>query len=158
MTKIFSELSRSRTVINNYLRSPTTYGTRKPNGRPRTISAVAFRKINRSMSKNPKSVRTIAADIPFKLSHQTILRVLFREDRFTYLRLQKTICHTTDHKVKRVLWAMDHIGRKSEWSKVIFLDENKFNFDGSDGIKHYLHDLRQSRKYFSVDISTDVSL
>ena len=114
VSEICSELSRSRTVINNYLRSPTTYDRRKPTGRPRTISAVAFRNTNRFMSKNPKYVRAIAAEMPFKVSHQTIWRGLGREDRFTYRRLKRTICHTADHKVKRVLWAMDHIGWKFE--------------------------------------------
>ena len=110
VTQICSKLSRSRMVINNYLLSTTTNGTRKPSGRPRTISAVAFRNINRSMSNNPTFVRAIAAEMPFTVSHQKAWRGLAREGRYTYSRLKTTIFHTADHKVKRVLWKIDHIG------------------------------------------------
>ena len=87
------------------------------------------------MSKNPKSIRTIGAEMPFKVGSQTIWKGLTREVRFTYGLLKKKICYRADKKVKRVLWAIDHIGWKSESSKVIFSDEKKFNLDRTDGLK-----------------------
>ena len=97
VTHICSELSRSRKVINNYLLSPKTYGTRKQTKISGTISAVVFQNINRSMSNNPKSVRAIAAEIPFKLLHKTIWRRLTIEGRITYRRLKKMIYHYLCH-------------------------------------------------------------
>ena len=148
VTQICSELSRSRTVINIYIRSPTTYGRRKPTGSPRPISVVSFWNIIGSMSINLKSVGKIVAKMTCKVGHQNIWLVLGREDVFKYRLLKKKICHTADHMVKRVLWAIDHIGRKSEWSKVIFSEEKKFNIDWTDGVKDYWHDHSQYRKCF----------
>ena len=103
------------------------------------------------MSNNTKSVRAIA-EMPFKVSHQTTWQGLAGKRRFTYRRLKNTICHTADHKVKRILLAMDHIGWNSELSEVIFFDEKKFNLNGPDGVKHYSNDLRQFQKcFFSRD-------
>ena len=81
-------------------------------------------------------MREIGAKMQFKVCHQNIWRRIALKGVFTYRWLKKTICHTADNNVKRVLWAMDYIGWKSEWSKVIFSDEKNFNIYGPYGVKN----------------------
>src|SRR5262249_442944 len=56
---------------------------------------------------------------------------------------------TQRHKDRRMNFAMRHISWTTEWAKVIFSDEKKFNLDGPDGIRSYWHDLRDKPQVMS---------
>lgn len=53
------------------------------------------------------------------------------------------------HKMVRMQYARNHMSWTSEWNKVVFSDEKKFNLDGPDGYHGYWRDLRKDPLYFS---------
>ena len=40
-----------------------------------------------------------------------------------------------------------YINWTTEWTKVVFSNEKKFNFDGPDGLNYYWHDLKKEPKF-----------
>ncbi|CAD6185653.1 unnamed protein product [Caenorhabditis auriculariae] len=51
------------------------------------------------------------------------------------------------HKNERLQFARSNMA--TDWNKIIFSDEKKFNLDGPDGYAHYWRDLRKDPMYFS---------
>ncbi|RCN28152.1 hypothetical protein ANCCAN_26110 [Ancylostoma caninum] len=54
---------------------------------------------------------------------------------------------TSEHREARLLFARNNVA--TQWDKVIFSDEKKFNLDGPDGYRHYWRDLRKEPLMFS---------
>ncbi|CAD6191794.1 unnamed protein product [Caenorhabditis auriculariae] len=51
------------------------------------------------------------------------------------------------HKNERLQFARSNMA--TDWNKIIFRDEKKFNLDEPDGYAHYWRDLRKDPMYFS---------
>ncbi|CAD6199098.1 unnamed protein product [Caenorhabditis auriculariae] len=60
------------------------------------------------------------------------------------------------HKNERLQFARSNMA--TDWNKIIFSDEKKFNLDGPDGYAHYWRDLRKDPMYFSSEERSDVLL
>ena len=59
LSLIVRELSRSQTVVRNYLKDPELYGTRKHPGRSSKITNEARHRLFREASKGPSSSRNL---------------------------------------------------------------------------------------------------
>lgn len=46
-------------------------------------------------------------------------------------------------------FAQDHMSWTTQWRKIIFSDEKKFNLDGPDGYRYYWHDTRKEPRLLS---------
>ena len=45
-----------------------------------------------------------------------------------------------------------YINWTTEWTKVVFANEKKVNFDGPNGLNYYWHDLKKNQNSITVKI------
>ncbi|CAD6185418.1 unnamed protein product [Caenorhabditis auriculariae] len=116
-------------------------------GRHRLLSVQAERDVCRKASNSTKSANQIRSEIPENVSKNTILRTIHRSGRFVNTPMKAAPCLQQSHKNERLQFARSNMA--TDWNKILFSDEKKFNLDGPDGYAHYWRDLRKDPMYFS---------
>ena len=54
------------------------------------------------------------------------------------------------HEKIRFTWPMEKMTwTRSQWDRIVWSDEKKFNLDGPDGLAYKWHDLRKEKQWFS---------
>ena len=150
---IAAELGRGKTAVNNFLRCPEAYGTKKSTGRPKKLSQRAKNAILRSAwQSSGLSARQIAAENSFDVSKDTISRCLkaegfCRRKRLCRPRLLKR------HKVRRLEFARNCFSWKErvEQDPVLGREEIQFGRTGRlpvllGGPQHAQGDVLQASK------------
>ena len=56
---------------------------------------------------------------------------------------------TAEHQKARLDFAQVTMSWTTEWHRVLFSDEKKFNCDGPDGFNYYFHDVRKEERFLS---------
>ncbi|KHJ84698.1 putative transposase [Oesophagostomum dentatum] len=139
--KIAVRLGRSRCVIAAYLRDPDQYNIRNAQGRPRKLSDRQQREIWRKMSNSTNSLSGIRAELSLSVSRTTIWRTIKRNGNIERSVMRRVPRLTDAHRHGRLEFARTNMG--TNWAKVIWSDEKKFNLDGCDGQRSYWHDMRK---------------
>ena len=147
--EIARQLNRSHKVINNYVKNPSKYASKVRTGRPKILSPRDHRLIIQKASNSSLSINQIRTEIGGRASKSTVWRVLDSSPHIKSMKKKKKPRLRKIDKLNRVAWARKYFNWKSEWDKVIFSDEKKFNLDGPDGYRHYWHDLRKDPIVFS---------
>ncbi|XGW19025.1 hypothetical protein V3C99_003105, partial [Haemonchus contortus] len=83
--RIARDLGRSHTVVDNFIKNPEEYGTRRSAGRPSLLSDRDKRRILREASNSTKSCMEIRSSLNLNASKDTVWRVI-RKSQFIVKR------------------------------------------------------------------------
>ncbi|EGT49447.1 hypothetical protein CAEBREN_03079 [Caenorhabditis brenneri] len=137
----------SRKCISNFVKNPKHYEQNLKSGAPPKLTSRDRRLIIREASNSIKSCNDIKKDLGLNVSKQTVWRVIDKDPNIVRGVLKPAPRLTDDHKRCRLDFARNNMN--TNWEKVVFSDEKKFNADGPDGYKYYWHDLRKDKLLFS---------
>ncbi|KAG3109322.1 hypothetical protein PI125_g11048 [Phytophthora idaei] len=145
---IGKHLGRSATGVGNVWKAREGRKKAKRPGRPHKVSARTQRQIILEAKKTGGSSSGVKASLGLSVSASTVRRVLQRTLHMGFAKRQRTPMLKPRHKLARRKWAKAMIRAWTDWDRVIFSDEKKFNLDGPDGMQYYWDDLRTEKETF----------
>uniref|UniRef100_A0A8R1IQ60 Integrase-type domain-containing protein n=1 Tax=Caenorhabditis japonica TaxID=281687 RepID=A0A8R1IQ60_CAEJA len=129
---IARHLNRSHDSINCFVLNPNPNRQKKKNGPAPKLNSRARRSVTRVVLNSMKSCNNFNQELNLGVS-KAVMRPAPRL--------------TNVHKARRLDFAQRNMS--TNWEKIIFSDEKKFNLNGPDGYKSYWHDLRRDPAVFS---------
>lgn len=129
---IASAFSVHVTTIYRILKAKKKKKSKK--GRPPKLTKLERLRLINKFRKNPRSTaRQVAMSKEFAVSERTINREL-KKAGYQYKRITPRKTLTENHKEKRRNFAISHAGwTSSDWGRVVFTDEKRWNLSGNDG-------------------------
>ena len=136
--EISKALGCSKTVICNYLKSPSKYRIRKLTGRPEKLSQYK-RRIVCKVKKYLSTSKLLKSLVDASYRTRTIRRHLNNEKIKHKKRIHRPRL-TMKHKEKRLEYACQNQTMSAkEWQKVVFSDKKKLYLDGPNGFQKFWH-------------------
>ncbi|CDF35909.1 unnamed protein product [Chondrus crispus] len=149
-SRIAKELKRSRAAVQNFLRNPEAYGSKKRAGRPRKLTVAGRRMLLREASKGILGSRELSQALQLPVQTRSVRQILNQHPTLTYKKIKRVPQMLIHHKTARVAWATEKVTWTiPDWNNVVWSDEKKFNLDGPDGFACCWHDLRPEDLIFS---------
>ena len=115
---IAARLSRSPTVVDNFIKKKDGYGNKKRSGRRPKLSNRDKRSIVRVASNSTKGVRRIRDECKPNVSKDTIWRAIKSSPHLTRQKLKVNPKLKPEHEVKRMNFAKVHVTWTHNWDTV----------------------------------------
>lgn len=145
LRRIATRIGRSRDAVTNYLRLGTRYATKKRPGRPSSLTERDKRQMKRLAVESKLSATQVKSQMNLRVSSRRVRQILSSDENLSYRKSVPVPRLLPRHKKARVHFAEKHKFWGTEWSKVIFSDEKKFNLDGPDGSADCWQDKRKKK-------------
>jgi IS30 family transposase len=116
LREIARRLSRSDSVIRNFLKNPRKYATTKRKAKQSKLSARDERRIVKLASNSTISVSKIKSELDLPVADETIRKVLHSSPNIIRSKMHKAPNLTPDHKQKRLDFAKVNMAR--QWDTV----------------------------------------
>lgn len=146
---IGKRIGRSHQVVSKFLVERENYG-KKFKGRTKFATTSRERRaILREASNSTLTARQIKTNVGTEASLRTVQKIIQQCPYIKRLKIKRKPALKKFHISERLTFARQKMQWKTEWFKVIFSDEKKFNLDGPDGFSFYFHDLRKNELILS---------
>ena len=151
--EIARRINRLRNVVTHFLKNPGNYCKKHARGWVPTVTNREKRLLLRDLTNKSMSIREAKHVNGLTASVTTIWRSINVSPDIKFQKMKIMPSMESHHMTARLDWARNHMSWTSEWHKVVFSDEKKFNLDGPDGYKYYWHDLRREPQWVSKRVA-----
>lgn len=130
-------VKRSKTVINNFLKDPEGYGSKKRTGRKRKLKKRTMNSVVNKLKNTQNTLTNTIKELDLNCTVATLSKSIKRDGRIKNKIVEKSFSLSDDQKKARLTWAKNQLLSDIDFRSVLWTDEKRFCKDGPDGFKRF---------------------